>query len=82
MDNNGFVTVAELSEILNHCFPSHFTGKDITPFIKRYRSIQNKVLVEYRAMRQAVVQARRDTSVNTSLEAVPLLQRRASAAIV
>jgi hypothetical protein len=39
MDNNGFVTVAELSDIFAQSFPSKFNGKDIFPFIKQYRSI-------------------------------------------
>ncbi len=50
MDNNGFVTLTELEDILTSVY-KEFANKDISLFIKRFRSIQNKVLVDYRSLR-------------------------------
>jgi hypothetical protein len=50
MDNNGFVTLTELEDILTSVY-KEFSSKDISLFIKRFRSIQNKVLVDYRSLR-------------------------------
>ena len=50
MDNNGFVTLTELEDILTSVY-KEFSSKDISLFVKRFRSIQNKVLVDYRSLR-------------------------------
>lgn len=54
-DNNGFVTVTELDDILKIVYPSEFKDKDLSSFLKTYRSIQNKVLVDYQKMKEHIV---------------------------
>ncbi len=50
-DKNGYVTVTELEDIIKINFKDQLGDKDILPFIKKFRSIQNKILVDYRKMR-------------------------------
>ena len=52
---NGIVTRNELDDILKISYPDQFSGKDLLPFIKTYRSIQNKILVDYRSMRDSIL---------------------------
>ena len=54
-DNNGYVTVTELDDILKVLYPRDFTGKDLSKFIKHFRSIQNKILVDYKHMKDTIV---------------------------
>ena len=54
MDNNGFLTVTELDDILKLVYKVDFKDKDLSLFIKRFRSIQNRVLVDYRAVKKVI----------------------------
>lgn len=46
-DQNGFVTVTELDDILKIVYPP-LKGRDLTLFMEPFRSIQNRILVNYR----------------------------------
>ena len=54
MDNNGFLTVTELDDILKLVYKVDFKDRDLSLFIKRFRSIQNRVLVDYRAVKKVI----------------------------
>ena len=48
------MTVTELDDILKLQYKDQFNNKDLFPFIKKYRSIQNKILVDYNRFREHV----------------------------
>ena len=53
-DHNGYVTRTELDDILKMYYPPELDEKDLTPIIKRFGSIQNKILIDYKAFKQWV----------------------------
>ncbi|CDW79951.1 px domain containing protein [Stylonychia lemnae] len=53
-DNNGYVTITELDDIIKICYPE-LQNKDIYQCLKHYRSIQNRILVDYKRLRSHVV---------------------------
>lgn len=52
-DNNGYVTITELDDILKIQY-SELQNKDIQTAIKKFRSIQNRILVDYKKFRDYV----------------------------
>jgi hypothetical protein len=50
-DHNGYVTKTEMEDILKLKYPDHFENKDLIPIIKKFQSIQNKILIDYKAFR-------------------------------
>ena len=54
-DHNGFVTDTELDDILKIHYPNDFKNKDLNIFMKKFRSIENKVLVDYQKIKEHVI---------------------------
>lgn len=52
-DNNGYVTLTELDDILKLEYPE-LAGKDIHNTVKIFRSIQNRILVDYKKFRDHI----------------------------
>jgi len=53
-DHNGYVTRTELDDILKMYYPPELDEKDMNPIIKRFGSIQNKILIDYKAFKKWV----------------------------
>jgi hypothetical protein len=53
-DNNGYVTKTEMEDILKLKYPEHFEMRDLIPIIKKFSSIQNKILIDYKGFRDWV----------------------------
>lgn len=53
-DHNGYVTRTELDDILKMYYPPELDEKDLNPIIKRFGSIQNKILIDYKAFKSWV----------------------------
>lgn len=47
-DQNGFVTGDELEMLFREYFPLELDKKSLLKFFKKYRSIQNKSLINYK----------------------------------
>ena len=46
-DHNGYITTTEMSDILKLHYPQ-LRSADLNCIVKRFRSIQNKVLIDYK----------------------------------
>lgn len=53
-DHNGYVTKTEIEDILKIKYPEHFETRDLIPIIKKFSSIQNKILIDYKGFRDWV----------------------------
>ena len=51
-DHNGYVTRTELDDIMKMYYPPELDEKDIVPIIKKFGSIQNKILIDYKAFKK------------------------------
>lgn len=51
-DHNGYVTRTELDDILKMYYPPELDEKDISLIIKRFGSIQNKILIDYKSFKK------------------------------
>lgn len=49
--HNGYVTKTELDDILKLTYPDQLNDKDLIPIIKRFSSIQNKILIDYKGFK-------------------------------
>ena len=45
---NGYVTNQELEDTLKQIFPQKLKGYNLKPILKRFASIQNKLLIDYK----------------------------------
>ena len=50
-DHNGYVTRNELDDILKLFYKNQLESKDLTMIIKRFGSIQNKILIDYKSFK-------------------------------
>lgn len=46
-DHNGYVTCTELDDILK-MFYSNLEHRDLLPIIKKFSSVQNRILIDYK----------------------------------
>ena len=46
--HNGFVTSTELDDILKIIYSEELKNKDLKPMLKKYASIQNRILIDYK----------------------------------
>lgn len=53
-DHNGYVTKTEIEDILKLKYPEFFETRDLIPIIKKFSSIQNKILIDYKGFRDWV----------------------------
>jgi hypothetical protein len=51
-DRNGYVTATELDDILKLYYPEALEPRTILPLIKKFSSIQNRILVDYKGFRE------------------------------
>lgn len=53
-DSNGFVTASELEEIFKEWFPLELNGKALVNVFRKYRSEQNKNLINYKLLKDYI----------------------------
>lgn len=53
-DKNGFVTVVEIDDILRILFPEALEGRDLSTIYEPFCSINNKILIDYKAFRDMI----------------------------
>lgn len=53
-DNNGYVTNQELDDILKLIYPEKLGDKDLKRLFRRFASIQNTILIDYKKMRNFI----------------------------
>ena len=54
-DHNGYVTITELEDIIKIIYAKELSDKDIVTYLKQFRSIQNKILVDYKQFKSSVL---------------------------
>ena len=54
-DHNGFVTLNELDDILKLICSEQLADKNLEIIIKKFCSMQNKILIDYKRFRQAII---------------------------
>jgi hypothetical protein len=50
-DNNGYVTNQELDDIFKVSYEKELGGRDLKPLFKRFASIQNRILIDYKRLK-------------------------------
>ena len=50
-DHNGYVTRNELDDIIKNNYPKELEDKNIMQIINKFGSIQNKILIDYKAFK-------------------------------
>lgn len=53
-EHNGYVTVTELDDILKLNYGDILECRDLIPIIKKFSSIQNRILIDYKGFRDWV----------------------------
>ena len=48
-DHNGFVTSTELDDIIKLYYRKELMNKDLLPFINKFSSLQNRILIHYKS---------------------------------
>jgi hypothetical protein len=54
--HNGFVTTTELDDILKMNYKEELGNKDLRLIMRKYASIQNRVLVDYKRFRDSIIE--------------------------
>ena len=54
--HNGFVTTTELDDILKIQYKDQLIDRDLRSILKKYASIQNRVLVDYKSFKNSIVE--------------------------
>jgi hypothetical protein len=50
-ENNGYVTNQELDDIFKMIYEQELGGRDLISFFKRFASLQNRILIDYKRLR-------------------------------
>lgn len=53
-DSNGYVTIDELDEIFKEWFPVELEGKTLNRYFRKFGSIQNKNLINYKKIKAEI----------------------------
>lgn len=53
-DHNGFVTLTELDDIIKLYYRQELMNKDLIPFINKFSSLQNRILIHYKSFQSYV----------------------------
>lgn len=53
-DHNGFVTSTELDDIIKLYYRAELMDKDLLPFIGKFASLQNRILIHYKSFQSHV----------------------------
>lgn len=61
---NGFVTTTELDDILKINYKEDLINRDLRMIMKKYASIQNRVLVDYKKFRDSLVSQLKELNKN------------------
>jgi hypothetical protein len=56
-ERNGYVTNAELDDILKILFPATLGNKNLRPLLTPYCSSANKVLIDYKRLRDSILES-------------------------
>ena len=54
--HNGYVTKTELDDIIKLTYPDQLGDRDLSGIIKKFSSIQNKILIDYKGFRDWIKQ--------------------------
>lgn len=63
-EHNGFVTSTELDDLLKIHYKQELGNKDLKPILKKYASIQNRILIDYKGFRDSVVEQLKKLNAN------------------
>ena len=69
-DHNGYVTKTEMEDILKLKYPDHFENRDLIPIIKKFASIQNRILIDYKGLRDWVKLSLKNDIMNERAKSV------------
>lgn len=59
-DNNGYVTNQELDDIFKMHYDQELKTKDLKTLFKPFASLQNRILIDYKKLRDFLVQKLKD----------------------
>ena len=67
-DNNGYVTNQELDDIFKMHYERELTSKDLKTLFKPFASIQNRILIDYKKLRDHILNRLKElpTSINST----------------
>ena len=54
-DRNGYITTSEMDDILKEVYPEELKNKKLKHLFKPFESIQNPILMEYKAFRDFIL---------------------------
>ena len=63
-DHNGYVTRNELDDIIKNNYPKELEDKNIMQIINKFGSIQNKILIDYKAFKTWLISELNKTKEN------------------
>lgn len=66
-DHNGFITTTEIDDILKQVYKP-LEKYDIQPLIKRFRSVQNKILVDYKLFRNYIIDSMKNKNKKEEID--------------
>ena len=72
---NGFVTVVEIDDILRILYPQELEDKDLSDLYEPYCSIQNKILINYKALRDMLQTKMREIVTSLTTSQLKLIRR-------
>ena len=64
-DNNGYVTTTELDDIIKLHYHEELFDKNLKPLFKKYASIQNMILIDYKKFTHAISQFNKESAYRT-----------------
>jgi Ca2+-binding EF-hand superfamily protein len=53
--HNGYVTSTELDDIFKIIYKEDLNNKDISHIIRKYSSIQNRILIDYKKFKESMI---------------------------
>lgn len=53
--HNGYVTSTELDDIIKIIYKEELGNRDLKNIIKKYSSIQNRILIDYKKFKDSIV---------------------------
>ena len=78
---NGYVTTTELEDILRLSYAKELTGFNLKFIFRKYASIQNKILIDYRTFRDDIIKGLKQVSnEEKKMKVVELLMQKSARA--
>ena len=67
-DKNGAITVVEIDDILRLLYPEQLEGRDLSDVYEPFCSVNNKILLDYKAFRDMLYNKMHEIEVNFHLD--------------